>query len=186
MPSMASSLAGPSSPRLWLRRFARRIIGMMIYPNVILLDLVDLTSPDLQRVSALPSRAALRPYDALGDDRRPLPRRRFGSNSSTAFCQAIISSSNQTLRFGRISRTWKPTCLLHPVQCGAPHRDDLQYLLFVQHASGPALSVVPTSASACFAAIITNFRQSSSLPSPSILLRTWHGRTPCRTAHRFA
>jgi hypothetical protein len=33
-------------------------------------------------------------------ERRPLPRPRSGLNSSTAFCQSMISSSNHTLRFG--------------------------------------------------------------------------------------
>ena len=39
-------------------------------------------------------------YAPLIEPRRPLPRLRFGSNSLTAFCQAMISSSNQTRRFG--------------------------------------------------------------------------------------
>jgi hypothetical protein len=34
--------------------------------------------------------------------RRPLPLPRFGLNSSTAFCQAMMSSSNQTLRLGEM------------------------------------------------------------------------------------
>jgi hypothetical protein len=34
--------------------------------------------------------------------RRPLPLPRFGLNSLTAFCQATISSSNQTRLFGEM------------------------------------------------------------------------------------
>jgi len=43
---------------------------------------------------------ARQPYSPAIRRRRPLPRPRFGLNSSTAFCQATISTSNQTRRFG--------------------------------------------------------------------------------------
>ncbi len=50
--------------------------------------------------------------------RRALPLRRVGSNSSTAFCQAMISSSNQTRRSGLMQVPLAPGSPGRVEQCG--------------------------------------------------------------------
>jgi hypothetical protein len=104
-----------------------------------------------QRYPSVRSRASPRqrvrgvactPCDGLGETwrRRPLPLPRFGSYSSTAFCHRgdLVLIPDAPVR-ADVRRSRKPTCLLHPVERGAPDGDDLQNLIFFRS----ALTAIP-------------------------------------------